>query len=109
MAVTPMRNAECGMRNRSEGSCETPHTWKGSVMRRVSLALLLFVVASAVGSLNAQSLMYRAPHLGGTWVSEAAGVRFHCVHRVRGVPGAGQALVHSSAFSLACRVRHRLD
>src|SRR5438128_194558 len=100
-----MRSVEC---NRRKGSCETPHTWKGSVMRRVSLALLLFVVASAVGSLNAQSLMYRAPDLGGTWVSEAGVVQFNFVHRFHVFPGPANAVVNYPAFTLAAGVGHNL-
>jgi len=78
-------------------------------MRRVSLALLLFVVASAVGSLNAQSLMYRAPDLGGTWVSEAGVVQFNFVHRFHVFPGPANAVVNYPAFTLAAGVGHNLD
>src|SRR5438132_11561004 len=101
-----MRSVEC---NRRKGSCETPHTWKGSVMRRVSLALLLFVVASAVGSLKAQSRMYRAPDLGGTWVSEAGVVQFNFVQRIHVLPGHAKADVNYLAFTLAAGDGHNLD
>ncbi len=49
----------------------------GSVIRHASLALL---VAAAV-PLSAQSLLYRPPNLGGTWVPDPSVVQFNFVHR----------------------------
>src|SRR5438046_3503557 len=73
-------------------------------MKRVSWALLVLSVTPAVAPLGAQSLMYRAPDLGGTWVSEAGVVQFNFVHRFHVFPGPANAVVNYSAFTLAAGV-----
>jgi len=47
-------------------------------MKRVSLALLAL---AATAPLQAQSLLYRPPNLGGTWVPDPSVVQFNFVHR----------------------------
>jgi len=48
------------------------------VTRQVWFALLTLAVAAP---LNAQSLLYRPPNLGGTWVPDPSVVQFNFVHR----------------------------
>src|SRR5207247_9206521 len=55
------------------------------------------------------SLMYRAPDLGGTWVSEAGVVQFNFVHRFHVFPGPANAVVNYPACALAAGVGHNLD
>src|SRR5438046_8102183 len=78
-------------------------------MKRVAWALLVISVTPAVAPLGAQSLMYRAADLGGTWVSEAGVVQFNFVHRFHVFPGPANAVVNYPAFTLAAGVGHNLD
>src|SRR5437660_7513504 len=78
-------------------------------MKRVSLALLALAVASSAAPLGAQSLMYRPPDLGGTWVSEAGVVQFNFVHRFHVFPGPTNAVINYPAFTVAAGVGHNLD
>src|SRR5437667_11538358 len=78
-------------------------------MKRVSWALLVLSVTPAVAPLGAQSLMYRAPDLGGTWVSEAGAVQFNFVHRFHVFPVPANAAVNYPAFTLAAGVGHNHD
>src|SRR5213593_4913664 len=84
------------MRNEQQG---------GSVIRHASLALLM---AAAV-PLSAQSLMYRPPDLGGTWVSDGGVVQFNFVHRFHVFPGPANTVINYPTFTLAAGVGHNLD
>ena len=53
-------------------------------MKRISLALALLAAAAP---LRAQSLLYRPPNLGGTWVPDAGVVQFNFLHRFYVFPG----------------------
>ena len=53
------------------------------VVRTVGVLLL------AVAPVKAQSLMYRPPNLGGTWVPEGGVVQFNFVHRFYVAPAVG--------------------
>ncbi len=70
-------------------------------MKRVSLALLILAGSPAVAPLGAQSLMYRPPNLGGTWVPDAGVVQFNFVHRFHVFTGPAYAVVNSPTFTFA--------
>jgi amicyanin len=55
-------------------------------VKRVSFALALLAAAAP---LRAQSLLYRPPNLGGTWVPDAGVVQFNFVHRFYAADAAG--------------------
>ncbi len=59
--------------------------------------------------LAAQSLLYRPPDLGGTWVADAGVVQFNFVHRFHIFPGPSNAVVNYPTFTLAAGVGHRVD
>ena len=67
-------------------------------MKRVSLALLSLAAAAP---LRAQSLLYRPPNLGGTWVPDAGVVQFNFVHRFYVGPGPSHAVVNFPNFTVA--------
>src|SRR3989449_7104781 len=73
-----MWNAEC----RIEGKGRS-HTGR-FVMTRISFVLLALAAAAP---LRAQSLLYRPPNLGGTWVPDGGVVQFNFVHRFYVTPG----------------------
>jgi len=65
-------------------------------------------MAAAV-PLSAQSLMYRPPDLGGTWVSDGGVVQFNFVHRFHVFPGPANTVINYPTFTLAAGVGHNLD
>jgi plastocyanin len=67
-------------------------------MKRVSLALLGLAAAAP---LRAQSLLYRPPNLGGTWVPDGGVVQFNFVHRFYVSPGPSHAVVNFPNFTIA--------
>lgn len=73
-------------------------------MKRVWLALL-YVIAPSLG---AQSLMYRPPNLGGTWVPDGGVVQFNFVHRFYVDPGPDHAVVNFPNFTFAAGFGHQL-
>ena len=75
-------------------------------MRRASLALLVFAAAAPLG---AQSLMYRPPDLGGTWVADGGVVQFNFVHRFHVFPGPNNVVVNYPTFTLAAGVGNNID
>jgi plastocyanin len=78
-------------------------------MKRVSLALLALAVRSATGPLGAQSLLYRPPNLGGTWVPDPGVVQFNFVHRFYVAPSAGSNKVTNfPTFTLAVGLSHQV-
>jgi plastocyanin len=66
---------------------------------------LLFVIAPSLG---AQSLLYRPPNLGGTWVPDGAVVQFNFVHRFYVDPAPDHAVVNFPNFTFAAGVGHQL-
>src|SRR5882724_13717705 len=81
-----MRNVECGMRN-AELKCKVDPTGR-CLMKHASLAVLAAVVLAAA-PLRGQSLLYRPPNLGGTWVPDPGVVQFNFVHRFYVADAAG--------------------
>src|SRR6266566_3311647 len=76
----------------------------GSVMKRVSFALLTL---AAVAPLQAQSLLYRPPNLGGTWVPDGGVVQFNFVHRFYVTPGPSHSVINFPNFTLAAGFGHQ--
>jgi len=68
-------------------------------MTRISFALL--ALAAAAVPLRAQSLLYRPPNLGGTWVPDAGVVQFNFVHRFYVTPGPSHSVVNFPNFTIA--------
>src|SRR5438093_13174357 len=91
------------MRNPTEG---LPHTSGpgGSVMKRLSLALLVLAAAPAGTPLAAQSLLYRGPNMGGTWVPDAGVVQFNFLHRFYVTPRPNSGVINYPTFTLAVGV-----
>src|SRR5690242_1852802 len=84
--------------------CRTCRSKGGYVMKRVSLALLAIAAAAPLG---AQSLMYRGPNLGGTWVPDAGVVQFNFIHRFYAAPAAGShKITNFPTFTLALGLGH---
>src|SRR3989475_4317671 len=93
-----MWNAEC----RIEGKGRS-HTGR-FVMTRISFVLLALAAAAP---LRAQSLLYRPPNLGGTWVPDGGVVQFNFVHRFYVTPGPSHAVVNFPTFTLAAGLGHQ--
>jgi len=66
-------------------------------MKRVSWALLV----AATAPLQAQSLLYRPPNLGGTWVPDAGVVQFNFLHRLYYTPAPSKSVINFPTFTLA--------
>jgi plastocyanin len=75
-------------------------------MRHVWLVLLTL---TATVPLDAQSLLYRGPNLGGTWVPDGGVVQFNFVHRFHVFPGPSNVVVNYPTFTLAAGVGHNVD
>jgi amicyanin len=70
-------------------------------MRRYLVGVVLAVAAP----LSAQSLLYRSPNLGGTWVPDAGVVQFNFLHRFYVSPAAsGHSVSNFPTFTLATGV-----
>lgn len=74
-------------------------------MRRM---LVVLVVLAAVSTLNAQSLLYRSPNLGGTWVQEPGVVQFNFAHRFHVFPRPQYAVANFPTFTFATGLGHGL-
>jgi amicyanin len=74
-------------------------------MRRVPFALLTLAAAAP---LQAQSLLYRGPNMGGTWVPDAAVVQFNFVHRFYVTPGPSHSVINYPSFTLAAGLGHAI-
>src|SRR5437016_14591079 len=72
-------------------------------MKRVSLALLALAAAAP---LRGQSLLYRGPNMGGSWVPDPAVVRFNFLHRFYVAPGPSHPVVNYPSFTFAAGVAH---
>ncbi len=62
---------------------------------------VLALLVSAAPALGAQSLLYRAPDLGGTWTPDGGVVQFNFLHRFYVSPGPAHAVVNYPTFTLA--------
>jgi len=65
---------------------------------------LPFALALVAAPLGAQSLMYRSPNLGGTWVGDPGVVQFDFVHRFYVSPGPNHSVQNFPTFTLAAGV-----
>ena len=74
-------------------------------MRNAWSAILIAVAVP----LSAQSLLYRPPNLGGTWVSEPGVVQFNFLHRFYVSPGPSHSVVNFPTFTLAAGLGHQVD
>lgn len=74
-------------------------------MNRTLFALLTVIAAAPLG---AQSLLYRPPNLGGTWVPDGGVVQFNFVHRFYVDPGPDHAVVNFPNFTFAAGFGHQL-
>ena len=75
-------------------------------MKRVTLALLVLGAAPAGARLDAQSLLYRGPNMGGTWVPDAGVVQFNFLHRFYVTPGPSHSVINYPSFTLAAGFGH---
>ncbi len=69
---------------------------------------LPFVLLLATAPLAAQSLLYRSPNVGGTWVPDAGVVQFNFLHRFYVSPGPSHTVVNFPTFTLAAGVARTL-
>ena len=76
------------------------------MIKRAWFTLLALTAAAPLG---AQSLMYRPPNLGGTWVADGGVVQFNFVHRFHVFPGPSRTVVNYPTFTLAAGVGHNID
>jgi plastocyanin len=68
------------------------------------LATALAALATVVAPLGAQSLLYRPPNLGGTWVPDPGVVQFNFLHRFYVTPsvsGSPHSVINFPTFTLA--------
>lgn len=71
---------------------------------------LLAILAQTTAPLGAQSLLYRPPDLGGTWVAEPGVVQFNFLHRFYVSPGtSGHFVVNYPTFTFAAGLGHQID
>src|SRR6266487_3436895 len=73
-------------------------------MKRVSLALLVLAAPPVATPLRAQSLLYRPPNLGGTWVPDGGVVQFNFLHRFYVFPAPSHFVENHPTFTLAAGV-----
>jgi len=79
-----------------------------SSMRRSSLTWFVIAAAATGSPLGAQSLLYRPPNLGGTWVADAGVVQFNFLHRFYVSPGPQHFVVNYPTFTLAAGLGHQV-
>jgi amicyanin len=72
-------------------------------------ATLSFVLAIIAGPLTAQSLLYRPPNLGGTWVADPGVVQFNFLHRFYVSPGPQHFVVNYPTFTFATGLGHQIE
>src|SRR5256714_10924836 len=78
-------------------------------MKHVSLAVFVLAVTSSAAPLRAQSLLYRPPNLGGTWVPDPGVVQFNFVHRFYVADAAGaHKVTNFPTFTFAVGLGHDL-
>src|SRR5881397_921240 len=92
---------------RASGARVVRHLTKGgSVTKPLSLAVL--ALAWAAAPLGAQSLLYRGPNMGRTWVPDGGVVQFNFLHRFYVTPGPSHSVINYPSFTLAAGVGHRI-
>jgi plastocyanin len=80
-------------------------TGANDVQTRFVVTALQLGVAVTV---HAQSLMYRPPNLGGTWVPDGGVVQFNFVHRFYVFPAPSHTVVNYPSFTLALGLGRQL-
>src|SRR6266550_1327865 len=81
---------------------------KGGVHMFTRVVRTVGVLLLAVAPVKAQSLMYRPPNLGGTWVPEGGVVQFNFVHRFSVSPGPFHEVQNFPTFTVAAGLGHDL-
>src|SRR6266496_4107681 len=82
---------------------------KGGVHMFTRVVRTVGVLLLAVAHVKAQSLMYRPPNLGGTWVPEGGVVQFNFVHRFYVAPAVGgHKVTNFPTFTVAAGLGARL-
>lgn len=74
-------------------------------MRRLVVSAVCVVLASP---LPAQSLVYRPPNLGGTWVADGGVVQFNFVHRFDVGPSPANAVTNFPNFTFGAGLGHQM-
>ena len=77
-------------------------------MRRQACAPLVIAVVSAAAPLDAQSLLYRPPNLGGSWVPDGGVVQFNFLHRFYVFPGPSHFVENHPTFTLVAGFGHNI-
>ena len=77
-------------------------------MKCVSLALLVLAAPPVATPLAAQSLLYRPPNLGGTWVPDGGVVQFNFLHRFYVFPGPSHFVENHPTFTLVAGFGHNI-
>jgi len=77
-------------------------------MKRVSLALLVLAAPPVATPFAAQSLLYRPPNLGGTWVPDGGVVQFNFLHRFYVFPGPSHFVENHPTFTLVAGFGHNI-
>jgi len=77
-------------------------------MKHVSSAVFVLAVTSSAAPLRAQSLLYRPPNLGGTWVGEVGVVQFNFLHRFHVSQSPVNEVQNFPTFTLATGLGHGL-
>ena len=72
------------------------------------LHIAVIGLAIAAFSLDAQSLLYRPPNLGGTWVPNGGVVQFNFLHRFYVSPAPQHFVVNYPTFTLAAGLGHQV-
>jgi amicyanin len=78
------------------------------MMKFASLAVLVLAAGSATAPLGAQSLLYRPPNLGGTWVPDPGVVQFNFLHRFYVTEGPANEVLNFPTFTVATGLGHSL-
>ena len=77
-------------------------------MRAVRQCLLAVLAAGAVPAAAAQSLLYRPPNLGGTWVPAGGVLQFNFLHRFSVAPAPSHKVTNYPTFTFALGLGHSL-
>jgi plastocyanin len=78
-------------------------------MRLARWFALALVVAGAVGSLSAQSLIQRPPNLGGTWIPPGGVLQFNFLHRFVVSSAASKKISNFPTFAFILGLGHNLS
>ncbi len=71
---------------------------------RLTLVVAAVLALAASSSLEAQSLLYRSPNLGGDWVAGVGVVQFNFIHRFNVSPAPARAVTNFPTFTFATGV-----